>query len=186
MGLLDPGDIPFGQDSGGLFGTITDKQFGTTPQVETSGFFGEEGQLRELGGLYADFLLDLMSQPIEESQEFGRGREVIRGATETAAKTSRQRLGDRAVTTGSLDSGAINENQLAIARQEMEAFTKGINELFFGLSQRRDNLVQPFLQGAVQEDLTVNLANLDAQTARDRLAFENKQVILDTAQGPFG
>lgn len=186
--FFDMDDIIGGQDSPGLQGLITQKQFGKTPQLEggTTGFFGEEGQLRELGGLYADFLLEMMSKPVEETDEFKRGRQVIRDSTDAFGKTQRQRLGDRATTSGFLDSGAVSEGELGIARQEMEAFTKGINELYLGLSAKRGDSVLPFLQSAVQEDLQIDLANLGATMQRESNAMAHKGMISDMSMGPFG
>ena len=110
--------------------------------VDKRGPFQNVGQI---GQAFSTHMLERLRTPVEQSQAFFHGSKAIRDALTGEAAETRQRLGDTAAAGGFLDSGAVIQGDLDIARGKSIAMAQAVNDLFLQLEDRRERDVLPFL-----------------------------------------
>jgi hypothetical protein len=150
--------MPFG----GLLGGLNDALFGAPPSIGRSGAFQN---IKEIGGDLSEFLLDILTADVSESDAFQRGSAAIRDAISAQTATGRQRVGDTATAGGFLDSGALNTALVDIERGGIGSFAEQIRALIQSLEDRKFSFALPFLQAASGESVAVGTANLQADIA---------------------
>jgi hypothetical protein len=135
-----------------------------TDKAKTSGAFGHSKQQKQLGGNYADFLIQRLGQDPTESPLFSLGADLIRDTLTQQSATARQRFGDASVQGGYMDSGVVTEGLIDIQRNEDASYASELTKLLIAVEERREQNVLPFLSGASQEHLQVKGMNIQAQS----------------------
>jgi hypothetical protein len=131
--------------------------------------------LSELGEEYNKYLLELLREPVTETQQFELGSEAIRENLARTSAGARQRLGETAIAGGYGDSGAVLDASGDIDRAELQAFAAGLRDLLMGLEERRAAQVLPYLGLGVQENLGVEGVNIEAILAMKELSRKKLQ-----------
>jgi len=144
----DGRDTPFLDSLRDMFDQSGPNQFEQAREREAAKKPTHKGPFQnvdQIGREYSQHILERLQTPVEQSQAFFYGSKAIRDALSGQAATTRQRLGDTAAAGGYLDSGAVHQGNLDIARGESMAMSQAVNDLFMQLEDRRERDILPFL-----------------------------------------